>query len=73
MPPIRVNKTTAYELDGRFYPTMPEAEMAVRKAVILDLLENECGSSFDLDQVADIVAQRWTQIKNDCDAAFKGV
>lgn len=73
MPPIKVNKTTAYELNGQMYANMADAENAVREAVIRDLLDRECGSSFDLDDVSKIIAQNWVQIKNKCDQAFAGI
>jgi hypothetical protein len=73
MPPIKVNKTAAYELNGQLFSNMPDAEIAVRTAVIRHLLNAECGSSFDLNDVSKIIAENWTSIKNKCDAAFAGI
>jgi hypothetical protein len=73
MPPVKVNRVAAFELNGQFYANMSDAEMAVRKAVILDMLTEACGSSFDLDDVSEIIANRWREIKQRCDEAFAGV
>jgi hypothetical protein len=72
-PTIRVNKTTAYELNGQFYPTMPEAEIAVREAVVLAVIESDLSSQASQEDVAACIARRWTEIKNRCDDAFKGI
>jgi len=73
MPPIKVNKTVAFELDGEIFTTMPEAEIAVRRAVILAAIEEELSSQATQDDVASLIARRWTEIKNRCDAAFAGI
>lgn len=70
---VKVNRVAAFELDGKFYPNMADAEMAVRKAVIHNMLEEACGSSFDLDDVSEIIANRWKEIKQRVDEAFAGV
>lgn len=69
MPDVRVNKTAAYELNGQLFANMVDAEVAVRKEVISKMAqEANC-----IDDVVTMVAERWMQIKNDCDAAFKGI
>lgn len=73
MSPVKVNRVAAFELNGQFYANMADAEVAVRKAVIHDMLSEACGSSFDLDDVSEIVANRWREIKQRVDEAFAGV
>lgn len=73
MPPVKVNRVAAFELNGQFYPSMAEAECAVRKAVIIDMLHEACGSSFDLDDVGEILGNRWNEVKRKVDEAFAGI
>lgn len=73
MSPVKVNRVAAFELNGVFYPNMAEAEKAVRKAVIIEMLTEACGSSFDLDDVGEILGNRWMEVKRKVDEAFAGV
>lgn len=73
MPPVKVNRVAAFELDGVFYANMADAEKAVRKAVIIEMLREACGSSFDLDDVGEIIGNRWNEVKRKVDEAFAGI
>lgn len=73
MPKVKVNKVAAYELEGKVFANMADVEIAVRKAVINDVLDRELSTHYTLDECAEVVARAWVEIKNNCDAAFAGI
>jgi hypothetical protein len=73
MPDVKVNRVAAFELNGQFYPSMAEAELAVREAVILDIIDADLSSQASHEDIAACVARQWGEIKRRCDAAFAGV
>jgi hypothetical protein len=55
------------------FANMADAEIAVRKSVIHNILHNSLVDKDDLEEVAALIAQKWIQIKNEVDAAFAGI
>lgn len=69
MTKIKVNKTTSFEFNGQLYATMADVEIAVRKVVIAQMVD-DCKS---IDEATTVIAENWVQIKNAAEAAFAGI
>lgn len=72
---VKVSKVAAYDVGGSIFTDRGSAEKAVRRLVLLEMLEKHMSFAgvVTAEDVADALGENWEEIKRKRDEAFRGI